>query len=247
MFQAELRAILAVAEAIIKDKIKHSKITIFTDSRAALMAVSNMVLSSHLAKRTVYALNAASKTNEVEISWIKAHAGLQGNEEADRLAKEGAQGGAPCTDVKQPAAPLKLAILKRLKERWLREWANKPGHRQSKYWIKEDNWEDLHRTLYRLGREEMGLVLQYISGHNQLRYHSHNVNNNYSDNCRLCGQGREESVHFLMDCPRTAEASTACFGALGPADGWTASDVVAFALSQPVRRCLEKRSEIPLN
>ena len=72
---------------------KFCHVKILSDSQAALTALSNSKLKSQTVKNASIALNSLKlRCESVRLAWIKAHAGLQGNEEADQAAKEGANG-----------------------------------------------------------------------------------------------------------------------------------------------------------
>ncbi|XP_045504364.1 uncharacterized protein LOC123701003 [Colias croceus] len=87
---AELLALQRAVDRACKSGV--SKVGIFSDSRSALQAVT--LGSPHpLAVQTRAALRkAALQRREVALFWIKAHAGLRGNERVDQLAKEAALG-----------------------------------------------------------------------------------------------------------------------------------------------------------
>ncbi|XP_045491948.1 uncharacterized protein LOC123691511 [Colias croceus] len=85
--------LLALRRAVdIACKSRAAKVSVLSDSRSALQAVT--LSSPHpLAMQTRAALRkAALQRREVSLFWIKAHAGLKGNERADELAKEAALG-----------------------------------------------------------------------------------------------------------------------------------------------------------
>ena len=64
-------------------------IKVFSDSRAAIQALDSNIVSSQLVKDTVAQLNIiGNKVNRLEISWIKAHVGHEGNKKADQLARD---------------------------------------------------------------------------------------------------------------------------------------------------------------
>ncbi|KAJ8966610.1 hypothetical protein NQ317_004368 [Molorchus minor] len=75
IFQAEMYAFLACELENLKRAPKERTIQICSDSRAAL-----------LCKKT---LNDLASRNKVILTWITGHSGVWGNEEADRLAREG--------------------------------------------------------------------------------------------------------------------------------------------------------------
>ena len=205
------------------------------------MALSNITVTSQLAKRTIFALNAVGKNNKVSVSWVRAHVGTEGNEKADELAKNGTTSSREIKDIKKPSAPIKLKLRQKMNKIWDERWRSLPGHRQSKYWLNEQ-WRSLHEALYKLPREDFGLVLQFITGFNNLNYHTHNKNNRIPPTCRKCGEQREEAIHFVLDCPATQAASTKLFGPLGPERNEETTNVIWFALSPVVKHCLKTRT-----
>jgi ribonuclease HI len=63
-------------------------------------------------------LNALGKKNTVVLEWVKAHIGILGNKEADKLAKVGCKS----TQVLGSGLTAKSAIRKELKDNMLDEW-----------------------------------------------------------------------------------------------------------------------------
>ena len=64
-------------------------IKIFSDSQAAILALNSNTVTSSLVKQTIITLNTlADSTERLELCWIKAHVGYDGNERADQLARE---------------------------------------------------------------------------------------------------------------------------------------------------------------
>ena len=92
VFQAELYAIELAAKHIKKNASKGEFYNIFSDSRAALMAISSNEIVSKTVLSTIKALNDAAKRGcNITLLWIRAHVGLYGNELADHAAKVGAE------------------------------------------------------------------------------------------------------------------------------------------------------------
>ncbi|KAJ2940785.1 hypothetical protein O0L34_g14902 [Tuta absoluta] len=89
VFQAELLALLGATEKALKNKKKEC--SIFCDSRSALELVANGISLHPLAVKIRANLTAAKQTDRnIQLYWIKAHVGLEGNERADELAKNAA-------------------------------------------------------------------------------------------------------------------------------------------------------------
>ena len=64
-------------------------IKLFTDSQAALLALTHTNIKSKLVYDTINTLNMlAQEVQSLEICWIKAHVGHKGNERADELANQ---------------------------------------------------------------------------------------------------------------------------------------------------------------
>jgi Ribonuclease HI len=80
VFQAEVFAIMAAL----------CKITIFTDSQAALKALESVTVKSKLLLECLECLSELATRNSVQLVWVPGHEGILGNERADELAKKGA-------------------------------------------------------------------------------------------------------------------------------------------------------------
>jgi hypothetical protein len=77
-------------------------------------------------------LEKLSKSNKVTLMWIPGHQGIPGNEEADRLAKEGAVEVPPNQFAAIPFSVGKNVIKKQLEQRHRARWTTCTGYRQSK-------------------------------------------------------------------------------------------------------------------
>jgi ribonuclease HI len=117
-----------------------SSVVFLTDSRSVLEALINNK-SPDLART----MNELSTICKVTIQWIPAHCGITGNEEADQLAKFGAQSEQP--DV-QISFKEKVIIIKALK---------KPRQELDAY--------------HSLNRPQQVMMVRLHSGHNRLNAH----------------------------------------------------------------------------
>jgi ribonuclease HI len=81
-------AILQCACENIRRDYKHKRILIFSDSQAALKALSSPKVTSRLVAECLDALSELARLNEVTLIWMPEHRGVFGNEEADKFARQ---------------------------------------------------------------------------------------------------------------------------------------------------------------
>lgn len=48
---------------------------------------------------------------------------------------------------------------------------------------------------------QLGRYIRAVTGHNNLLYHLHNIDNDISPICRFCLEDNEEFRHLIFDCP----------------------------------------------
>ena len=90
IFTAELTAIFMALNQI---KTKENKLSttfiIYSDSKSAIEAISNYKSNNHIVRKIKNTLNKLYTVGiQIEICWVPAHVGLEGNEKADIAAKE---------------------------------------------------------------------------------------------------------------------------------------------------------------
>jgi ribonuclease HI len=93
--QAEQLAIVKALEVIESQRENHNEhrtAVIYTDSKITLDSISSAKNHNHLVEEIRKRSGTLSKKNgKIEFKWVKAHAGIYGNEIAYRLAKEATQ------------------------------------------------------------------------------------------------------------------------------------------------------------
>ncbi|GAB0096709.1 hypothetical protein DMENIID0001_122590 [Sergentomyia squamirostris] len=89
VFQAERCAKLLGVQKLAELGIRGRKIQILSDSRAAILSLSGFNSRSALVLQCRDVLESISQECEVGLYWVPGHKGIQGNEEADRLASAG--------------------------------------------------------------------------------------------------------------------------------------------------------------
>jgi hypothetical protein len=92
VFSAEIMDILRCAELLLAKNKMMRRTHICSNSRAALAALAKSTTTSALVWECMQVLGKQSESNKVTLVRITGHQGIMGNEEADRLAKEAANG-----------------------------------------------------------------------------------------------------------------------------------------------------------
>jgi hypothetical protein len=89
VFSAEVITILRYTELFLTKNLMKRRIHICSDSRAALVELAKTATESSLVWECIQVLGKVSEFNKITLVWIPGHQGTPGNEEADRMAKEG--------------------------------------------------------------------------------------------------------------------------------------------------------------
>ena len=116
VFQAEVYAILACAHEIEAQDRPEKYVSICSDSQAALRVLQAAKTSPlvHVCQQT---MNDISGQHVVRLYWVPGHAGVRGNEIADRLARSGSGqrfiGPEPCLGVSRQN-------IRRKMKRWMK-------------------------------------------------------------------------------------------------------------------------------
>jgi ribonuclease HI len=146
--------------------------------------------------------------------WVPGHEGVQGNEEADRLAKLAIEKGTSAKR-KLPAGlrrtlPLgRQAVARRihrtLKERTRQAWVESPRGAQMKKIDSSMPSGKFLKLTSSISRRQASLLIQLRTGHAPLQAYLHRIQRAESPMCTHCERGRETTLHYLMICPAFAE------------------------------------------
>jgi ribonuclease HI/DNA-directed RNA polymerase subunit N (RpoN/RPB10) len=159
VFQTETYAILQCACENIRRAYKHKRILIFSDSQAALKALSSPKVTSGLVAECLVAVSALASLNEVTLVWVPGHCGVLRNEEADKHAR---QVSAMPLVGPEPAVGIPRYCAREAIKNWTEyqhyiAWKDLPGHRHDKLYISrlcKRRAEDL----FKLSRHQLKIV-----------------------------------------------------------------------------------------
>ncbi|THC87471.1 hypothetical protein EYZ11_013085 [Aspergillus tanneri] len=195
-------------------------ITVFADSQAAILAMGNPKRpSGQYALREIYArvreLRQQGPAGEdVEIRWIPAHIGVEGNEQADMAAKDAATGGAAVeissVGASQGRPIIRLAVAAKrdvrqsLREQWERQRVGKPTRRL----LPTPDKRNI-RLYEHLSKPHTSIIMQMRTMRIGLRHFLFKIKQVDSDRCE-CDLGSQTPRHVLLECP----LHTTCRGEL---------------------------------
>lgn len=221
VFQAEVYAILACGLENLKRVPKGKTIQICSDSQAALLAIQSSKVRSRLVLECKKTLNDLAIHNRVILTWVPGHSGVLGNEEADRLAREGSgrypTGPEPILGV--PYSMGVSAMKEFLNKEFENSWQEAPGMRQAKAHIRGPSLK-LTKDLIGFNRRDLRMVTGLLTGHCHLNRHLQIIGIKDDSECRWCLEDEETSSHILTECPAIVWARERHFGScvLNPKD-----------------------------
>ena len=214
VFQAEVYALLQCAKMESLLERQDSSIAICSDSQAALRAVSAARAVSGLVLETIMALKRLAISHSVRLVWIPGHCGLEGNENADLLARQATTslfiGPEPVIGLS--AQSIHSAILKWAQSEQNRLWQITPGCRQAKMLIKQSK-ANLSQFALKLCKRDLRILVGLLTGHVNLNRHLAVMKIKSDALCPLCGEDEETSFHFLAQCNATMMLRRGFFGA----------------------------------
>jgi ribonuclease HI len=234
VFMAEIRAITTVAHTLMQRK--NQKIIIRCDSQAAIQAINNININSKTVLECRKLLNQLGARNSLKICWIKAHASHAGNEMADRLAKMGANQtiGPARFKYYEASVSTNQSLIARCNQNWQARWDEDPTkYMQSKCFIQtvSNNTSKFNSMMRNSNRQEIGRLVQYITGHCTLNYHANKQNYLLDPQCRRCGKAPETPIHLTRSCESLTEARINLFEGhdiLNDGFNWSCAQLLEF-------------------
>lgn len=210
--QTELFAILTCAQTLVNQEQQEEEVVICSDSQGALRALKAAKVTSALVLQCILELNNLAQRMQVLLAWVPGHHGIEGNEQADQLAREASSLpliGEPKTGISFRVVRLKLRqwTMQKHKE----HWEVKDGCKQAKQFLEGPNVKTARRLLS-LPRKQLRVVTGLLTGHCALNRHLALLKIAPHPDCDFCEMGEETSLHFLGDCDFYAATRQFYFG-----------------------------------
>ena len=109
-----------------------------------------------------------------------------------------------------PQSYIDNKINQKFHNKWTKRWKNIKSCKQTKLWFKSISTK-FQAFLRKGSRIEVGRLVQFITGHCNLRKHQHQINKDINPNCRFCDQELETPWHFVTKCPSFKKARESNF------------------------------------
>ncbi|XP_047522946.1 uncharacterized protein LOC125061514 [Pieris napi] len=202
VYQAELLAINSALEVLGKSGKRQA--AILSDSRSALEAITSTRTKNRLAHEARKKIESCREAGqEVQLYWVKAHAGLQGNEAADTAAKEAAL-NLKCKPHYNtcPISYVKRLLREKSKAEWQTRYQNSENASVTKIFFSSP--EQAYRA-FKNGRLTNKLT-QMLTGHGGFSEYLHRFKCKGDPTCPCDQQSTQDVRHCLLECPRHALA-----------------------------------------
>lgn len=217
--EAENIGILLALHLILTERSRNRTFAIGTDNQAALEAFDSNLRSPahHISREAIRLGNMISKRSRgrnhaLTLRWTAGHAGIPGNELADKEAKKAASG---LTSDKKLLPPYLRRVLltnpsaviqhknSETKKKWLKKWKNSKRGRKLANLGYSTPSINLTRIISgtNISRRSASLVTQLLLNHVPLNSYLHKFKTIDSARCPACGAVPETVRHFLLECP----------------------------------------------
>jgi hypothetical protein len=140
-------------------------------------------------------LETLTGSNTATLAWIPEHQGTPGNEEADKLAKDGTKVPSDQT-VGIPFAVGKEVIMSYLRQEHLNRWKTCTGCYKSKMLMSEP-LQRRAKKFQAMLMLQLKVAVGLLTGHTTLRDHMFRHGLTQWKDCQLCIHRKEDTVHIV--------------------------------------------------
>jgi ribonuclease HI len=206
VFQAEVLAIAECARYCLQKDFSAKRISICSDSRAALQALTSWKLDSKLVLECRELLQELAGANTLTLVWVPGHSLIEGNENADELARMGSS-KLPVAQI--PCIPLSKGWAKSVIKDWSSKthvsyWRDLDSCEQTKLRIEVPLSSQEAKRIYSLKKADLRKLVGVVSGHFYFNKHLHTMGLKTSTLCERCFEDEDTAYHLICLCPRYA-------------------------------------------
>jgi len=197
VFTAEITAILLAITYIKEEKIKQA--VICTDSSSSILSISSTQINTNpIVYKIRQLINDLYKENmKIKFLWIPGHAGIRGNNEADRLAKS-SLALPPENNIPSPRTDIFNHIHQQFTKLRQREWDADPHFHLHPIKPIISHFTTNHQDC----REKEIILARLRIGQTKLT-HSFIIERTPPTTCQHCPDFPRYTIkHFLIDCPK---------------------------------------------
>ena len=170
-------------------------LTVFTDRRITRDSLKTASSHAHLIEEIRTRVTTLNNTNwRIEFSWVKADAGILGNETADKLAKAAAR--CSSSDIAYRRIPVS-SVYEELQKDSIQKWQNEWDH-CTKATTTEQFFPSVEQRLNRKLRITQN-VAAMLTGHGKTRAYLHCFNIRDNATC-ACEKGDQTIDHLIYNC-----------------------------------------------
>ena len=150
--------------------------------------------------------------NSITIKWIPGHEGHDGNEFADKLAKNAAN---IVMVGPEPILPIPYSQVRRAYRQWFRtehikKWTNRNNCRVAGLFINPITFPA--DSALKLPRNTLRKLVGYLTGHCAVQQHLHRIGKANSSMCPKCEEEPESIIHHITKCPYYYRHRIKCWG-----------------------------------
>ena len=200
VYQAELVAINKALQEVPKTVEKGYSVCVASDSRSALDAISNPACLNPIVHEIQQSLTRLETEGTViSLQWIKAHAGILGNERADVLAKEAATKSKtlPAYD-RYPLSYTKNVIRDHSVRKWQYRYEQASTGSTTKMFF--PSVASANRILKKMDMNN--ITAQTLTGHGGFRAYLHKFKLIDDPTCNCDSTTPQTLEHIILECPK---------------------------------------------
>ena len=216
VYEGELVGLNLGAE-LLRKETRVKDVSIYTDNQASIQALESFkpTPGHYIADEFLRMISNIRKRFtrcKIRISWIPGHEDVQGNEDADDIAKKAATDGSshnaalPSFLRKINTLPLSKSALKQKFDAELKAenssiFAKSPRCNALRRIDETAPSAAFQKLIRDIPRRHASILAQLRTGHIPLNKHLHRIGRAASPTCPVCEGGQESVLHFLVSCP----------------------------------------------